>query len=565
MIKKIPTRLKKFAKITFNNKKSNTIPWSDLINRSLNEIYIFNKDTLRFEYVNKGAEKNLGYSMEQLQRMTPLDVKPEFNHESFHKLLLPLLRNEKEILVFDTMHRRADGSIYPVEVHLQLFKQREREFFLAFILDITERKQLEKIEIESAKRLGLYIQKAPIGIIEWDKDFQVSDWNPAVEKIFGYSKKEVMGKHARFIIPKDVWPHVDQIWQQLLAGKINQSINENITKDGRTIICEWHNAPLASSDKNVFGVVSMVMDITERKKAEEDLFNSEERFRFSSKAINNIIWDWNLSDHSVLWSEGINTLFGYKINNLNTSDKWWIEHIHQEDRLRVSESIMSIIKGNGSHWKNEYRFITNYGTYAYVEDHGYVVRDKNGKAYRMIGAMQDLTEKKEEEDKIRKNEERFYKLLTNSQDIIIISDPRGEIKYVSPSVKRVLGFTPEEYKSIVLKQVYPEDLPVVNDAVKKVMDRSIKDPVTSVFRVKNKKGEWRWIESVAKYEKDELIAGIVSNCHDITELKNKEENIKVHADELAKINQLMVGRELRMIEMKKKITELESMLSSKDK
>ncbi|MGZ9223950.1 MAG: PAS domain S-box protein, partial [Anaerolineales bacterium] len=136
---------------------------SNILEASLNEIYIFDIDTLKFQYVNAGAQRNLGYSFEQLETLTPLDLKPEFTAASFHERLAPLLQREQEIIVFETVHRRADGSLYPVEVHLQLVERDGERIFLAIISDTTERKLAEKAimrhlaELEALYENGLAV------------------------------------------------------------------------------------------------------------------------------------------------------------------------------------------------------------------------------------------------------------------------------------------------------------------------------------------------------------------------------------------------------------------------
>ena len=121
-----------------------------ILENSLNEIYIFDRQTLRFIQVNKGGRQNTGYSMDELRGMTPLDLKPEFNPESFKKLVSPLVDGGQEVVEFRTVHRRKDGSEYPVEVHLQISDEGGREVFAAIILDITEREKSEE-RIRSAK------------------------------------------------------------------------------------------------------------------------------------------------------------------------------------------------------------------------------------------------------------------------------------------------------------------------------------------------------------------------------------------------------------------------------
>jgi len=114
-----------------------------ILEESLNEIYIFDAETLKFIQANYGARVNLGYELDELSNLTPLDLKPEFTKTSFEKLINPLRSGKKEKLRFTTVHRRKDGTLYPVEVNLQLSTFESREVFVAIVLDITEHKQAE--------------------------------------------------------------------------------------------------------------------------------------------------------------------------------------------------------------------------------------------------------------------------------------------------------------------------------------------------------------------------------------------------------------------------------------
>lgn len=116
----------------------------NVLEASLNEIYIFDEQTLRFQYVNDCARRHLGYSMDTMRELTPLDLKPEHDLASFAALVAPLRRHDKEQVIFETVHRCADGRLYPVEVHLQLVEQGGPAVFLAVINDITERQQAEQ-------------------------------------------------------------------------------------------------------------------------------------------------------------------------------------------------------------------------------------------------------------------------------------------------------------------------------------------------------------------------------------------------------------------------------------
>lgn len=117
---------------------------SNVVQNSLNEIYIFDCDTLKFLFVNKGALMNLGYSFDEMLKISPLDIKPEINKEFFEHALISLVSGEKELINFETVHQRKNGTIYPVQVNIQLFYFDGKKVFLAIILDITQRIQTEK-------------------------------------------------------------------------------------------------------------------------------------------------------------------------------------------------------------------------------------------------------------------------------------------------------------------------------------------------------------------------------------------------------------------------------------
>ena len=113
-----------------------------LFENSLNELYIFYPKSLKFVAVNRVARKNLGYTIEELNTMTPLDLKPELDLQSFRELLVPLVSGEQEQVLFKTVHRRKDGSLYPVEINLQLFDYGGEKLCMALVANLTEIKQM---------------------------------------------------------------------------------------------------------------------------------------------------------------------------------------------------------------------------------------------------------------------------------------------------------------------------------------------------------------------------------------------------------------------------------------
>ena len=147
------------------------------------------------------------------------------------------------------------------------------EIFAARAAAEIERDKIHQRLENAQQKLALHVQQTPLGVIEWDVNFRVTDWNPAAEKIFGYRKQEALGKTATdLIIPEEFLPHVDAIWQALLENRGGtRSTNGNLTKDGKTITCEWYNTPLVADNGEVIGVASLVSNVTERIIAEQEL------------------------------------------------------------------------------------------------------------------------------------------------------------------------------------------------------------------------------------------------------------------------------------------------------
>ncbi len=147
---------------------------------------------------------------------------------------------------------------------------------LGICRDITDRKRAEEEIRQSQQKLRMHFEHTPLAVVEWDVEFRVAAWNPSAERIFGYSREEAMGKHASFIVPPQVREHVDRVLNDLLSHKVGaSSTNDNVTKDGRIISCEWYNTPLVDEFGRVLGAASLAQDVTERVALEERLRQSQ--------------------------------------------------------------------------------------------------------------------------------------------------------------------------------------------------------------------------------------------------------------------------------------------------
>lgn len=235
---------------------------------SLNEVYQFDADSLRFSFANRGAMQNLGYSMEALKRLTPLDLQPEFTAQSFAELVAPLRRRETALVKFETVHRRKDGTLYPVEVHLQLCEDGEERYFQAVILDISQRHRAEK-QLRLAAQV---FENGSDGIMITDAEQHIVSVNRAFSAITGYAEHEVLGGKPK-ILASGI--HDDRFYrtirQALLEDGRWQGEIWNRRKSGE-LYPEWLSISVVRDERgNIANYIGVFSDISERKAAENFL------------------------------------------------------------------------------------------------------------------------------------------------------------------------------------------------------------------------------------------------------------------------------------------------------
>ncbi|WP_455365887.1 PAS domain S-box protein, partial [Kaarinaea lacus] len=179
-----------------------------------------------------------------------------------------IIINEKRPCPLEYRVVRPDGTIRYVwgEGYLQFDDNNEITSVIGTVQDITERKLAEAALRESQQKLSLHLQQTPLGVVSFDTNFRITEWNPAAEKIFGYSREEAIGRSpVGFIVDPAITRDIDKIWEALLSiTGGTRSTNENITKAGKTIICEWYNTPLIDETGEIIGVTSLAEDVTER-------------------------------------------------------------------------------------------------------------------------------------------------------------------------------------------------------------------------------------------------------------------------------------------------------------
>ena len=275
------------------------------------------------------------------------------------------------------------------------------------------------------------------------------------------------------------------------------------------------------------------------KLTNNEILESNERYDIVAKATSDTIWDWKIEDDSFIWNKGIQGIFGYKKEDVGKTSNWWFERIHPEDSLKMSVKLYSFLEQKTEKWQDEYRFQCADGSYKYVFDRGFLVKDKEGKPIRMIGAIQDVTKQKEEEQRLRLLET----VITQTKDAVMITDIDTSkevipnIIFVNSAFTDMTGYTAEEVigKSPIMF-IGPKSDILEFDKLKTAIQDYKECFVETINYKKNGEEFWNNFSMIPVTNKDGEHSHWISIQRDVTEEKNKEKEREQLIRELTQNN-----------------------------
>ncbi|MDC0713679.1 PAS domain S-box protein [Stigmatella sp. ncwal1] len=316
-------------------------------------------------------------------------------------------------------------------------------------------------------------------VIATDSTGCITFLNPVAVAVTGWTWEEVRNQPLtgifHIINEYTRLPVENPVERVLREGHVVGLANHTllIRKDGSEVPIDDSAAPIRDGKGALMGVVLVFRDISDKKLAETEralalsdartarefaerslqetreanaaLGASEERFALAFRATQDAIWDWNLVTNAVNWNPGISSLFGYSPQEVGPDATWWIEHIHPDDQQRVLHGLHAVIDSpHGQNWYAEYRYLRSDGTHAFVKNRGFVVRDTDHHAVRMVGAMQDATSQRRSLDALREREELFRGLLDATAEGIWGMDANGRCIFANPACLSLLGYSAVE-------------------------------------------------------------------------------------------------------------------------
>jgi PAS domain S-box-containing protein len=308
--------------------------------------------------------------------------------------------------------------------------------------------QLSEINHTLSEReafLASIVNQTSVGIAVVSQEGRFVFVNNGYCKIVGWLESQLLTKSL-----KDITYPEDQKANVLLLKKLNQTKQwfetekRYVRPDGSLVWCLLSVSSVKLEEGMPPRIMAVCQDISARKQSEIALLQTEERFKLLAKATNDTVWDWDLSTNLIWWNEGFRTMFGYSIEDIEPGIESWYSRIHPEDQKRIVDGIHQIIDYGGKQWKDEYRFRKADGSYAYILDRAYALHNENGKPYRMIGSMLDLTERKQADLALNRLTREYQFLINAVPTMIWRTSPSGELNYFNERWYNFTGYSPEQ-------------------------------------------------------------------------------------------------------------------------
>lgn len=363
-------------------------------------LFIFDFETLEIIDCNIESLMLYGYTREEFLQLTIKDIRPKEDIE----LILKFTENENiygDIHKKGWRHLKKNGELMYVEITAHLLEYNNRRCSLVLIKDITANIELENKQKEHVQFIETTLENLPIGIaVNKINEGTATLMNKKFHEIYGWPE-EILTDVATFF--EKVYPDVEyreKIVNQVISDMSSKDPDrmnwEGITittQNGTKRIVNAKNIPIYDQDL----MISTVVDVTEKFNIQKSLQQSNERYHYATQATSDAIWDWDFQNNLVYRAEGFKTIFGFDMEELNLANTNWENYIHPDDRHSATKSIFDKINSSENYWQHEYRIITPNGDIAFVQDSAYIIRGENNTVTRIIGAIQDISTRKNEE------------------------------------------------------------------------------------------------------------------------------------------------------------------------
>ncbi|MGZ3999571.1 MAG: PAS domain S-box protein [Mucilaginibacter sp.] len=527
-------------------------------------VMLWDLRTGRFMDCNAATLAKYGYSRDEFLKLTVKNLWPPGDPKIEINEIISTIESDN---VFRTTrgHVTKGGDIITVDISGQLIVQNGRKMALAMVNDVTEQHyfhELDKLEKELLEKcasndnvLNEALDTYLLGLQTLHPGIQCSILENRDDRLFKLSAPGLPDAFLEAIEGAEIGENlgpcslaaflkqatiISNLQRAPLSEKFKIAAQKHHLKacwshpilDGNgdvmaTFACfsKHEREPSSKEKKTVKRVINILQVILESHRREQELKVSNARFEKATEATYDIIWDWDLATDSVYYSDNFNKLFGHKAGLHKDNIFFFSAHVHPEDLDKAILDPEEVKYGTMSRWSKEYRFKKACGEYAIVRDTAVVIRDENGIGTRVIGAAQDITKQRQEEQYLKL----LQSVATNTTDAVLISEAKSvddsgpRILYVNEAFTQMTGYTADE---IIGKT--PEILmgPKSDRAELKRLAKTVNSGLafegTIINYKKNGEEYWKHFSVVPVTNEHGLRTHLIAIERDVTEQKNRE-------------------------------------------
>lgn len=358
------------------------------------------------------------------------------------------------------------------------------------------RRRRDQITAQQA-RLAAIVVSSTDAIIGKTLDGTVTDWNPAAERLFGYTADDAVGRRlSELIFPPGAEAEEGRILQHVARGqRVNHFETRRRHRDGHLIDVSMTAAPVFDAGGTVTGVSTVIRDITEQHAAQAALDAAQQRLLHTTHANGIGLWEWNLQTNELIWDDTMFVLYGRSRAEFSGAVEAWRECLHADDAERAEQETRAAIDGNGV-LDMGFRILTSTGEVRHIRARAIVERDAHGKPLRMLGTNFDVTRLKVQEEQIREGEARWRQLANSMPQLVWTCRGDGPCDFLSEQWVRYTGIPEADQLGFGwLDQVHPDDRPLLTERWQAAVDT--RGVFNVEFRIRRHDGVYRWFDTRA--------------------------------------------------------------------
>lgn len=416
--------------------------------------------------------------------------------------------------------------------------------------------QLQK-EIEHLKKA---LEHAMSGIAVTDRHGALTFVNEQWAWIHGYEQNILLGKSIGFFSQDYTVDGETSFVERVCREGIVAGEHEHTRKGGSTVwvLLKARSIKNKKDTSKVESIVWSILDISRQKEIENDLRQAQDRYDLAIKGSGAGIWDWDIVSGKEWRSPRFYTLLGYKDKEIKSSLKTFSDIVHPDDK----DATFALVEAHFKHEKEfeiEYRLRTKGGEYKWFLGTGQAQWNEHDEAVRMVGTIIDIDHRKNVETQLLQSERQFRGAFDTSAIGMALVSPEGSFLKVNKALADIVGYTPDELTAKTFQEItHPDDLEIDLSHVKEMLAGE-RETYQMEKRYYHKNKYIVWILLAVSLVRDEEGNPVhfISQIQDITKRKEAEKKLEDKVLELERMNKAMIGRELRMQELKKEIKDLQ--------